>query len=150
MAREFHGEGRRGQQSKEYRSWTAMKKRCTYQKHPHFEKYSKLGLHCEWAKSFVTFLSDVGRAPSNAHTLDRIDTGKGYFPGNVRWATPYQQANNRSDNLIIEVDGERVTASELCHRFGIKRSTLNERIRRGYQGKNLVKPVGTFSRWNPA
>jgi len=38
-------------------------------------------------KSFAKFLADVGRMPSADHTLELVDEGRGYAPGNVRWAS---------------------------------------------------------------
>lgn len=50
---------------------------------------------------FERFLNHIGRRPSGIHSLDRIDNDSGYFPGNVRWATPKEQANNRRSSAQI-------------------------------------------------
>jgi hypothetical protein len=37
----------------------------------------------------------MGRKPSPAHSLDRIDNDHGYSAANCRWATKGEQARNR-------------------------------------------------------
>lgn len=83
--------------SKEYRAWHEMKKRCYNPKVKSFKHYGARGVTiCEkWRDSFSAFLHDVGRAPSSAMTLDRVDNNGNYEPGNVRWATRSQQNKNR-------------------------------------------------------
>lgn len=43
-------------------------------------------------------MNEVGLCPGkeNYWSLDRIDYNKGYIKGNLRWATTYQQARNKS------------------------------------------------------
>jgi hypothetical protein len=50
----------------------------------------------EWIKSFTAFFEHIGPM-SKGHRIgvDRIDNDRGYEPGNVRWATPKQQCNNK-------------------------------------------------------
>lgn len=48
----------------------------------------------EWAASFDAFAAYVGPRPSRVYSLDRIDNNRGYEPGNVRWATRTEQAQN--------------------------------------------------------
>lgn len=91
-----HGHARTRAETPEYRSWHAMVARCTYPSVPNWEYYGGRGIRvCEaWRWSFEQFLADLGPRPVG-HTLDRIDTDGHYEPGNVRWATPKEQARTR-------------------------------------------------------
>lgn len=81
----------------EYEVWKTMKQRCYNPRNKRFSYYGARGIVvCErWRKSFSDFLADVGLRPSQKHSLDRIKNEGNYEPGNVRWATAKQQANNR-------------------------------------------------------
>lgn len=48
-----------------------------------------------WYFSFQQFLHDVGRSPSVAYSIDRINNNGHYEPGNVRWADKHTQRMNR-------------------------------------------------------
>jgi hypothetical protein len=79
-----------------------MKQRCCNPKNGSYYKYGGRGITVcnEWMASFEAFLEDVGKRPSMAHTLDRFPNNDGnYEPGNVRWATIEQQANNKRPNI---------------------------------------------------
>jgi hypothetical protein len=91
-----HGETRGGMTA-EYRCWTAMKTRCGNPNHKHFKHYGGRGITIipRWLNSYQAFLSDMGRKPSPAHSIDRISNDLGYFPANCRWSTASEQNNNR-------------------------------------------------------
>ena len=83
----------------EYRAWVSMKTRCSnrYVDRADYKNYYGRGIRiCErWLESFENFLADVGRRPSRAHSLDRINNDGNYEPGNVRWATWREQRMNQ-------------------------------------------------------
>lgn len=81
----------------EYQAWSAMKDRCLNPKSSNYPRWGGRGIkvHPEWAGDFMAFYLDVGPRPTPKHSLDRIDNDGNYEPGNVRWATKKEQADNR-------------------------------------------------------
>jgi hypothetical protein len=93
--------------TKGYGSWKAMRRRCNDPKHERYHDYGGRGIDYDprW-NDFKTFCADVGPRPSPKHTLDRIDPEVGYWPGNVRWATPLVQALNKRSKKIEVTRGD--------------------------------------------
>ncbi len=99
-----HG-GTSGGWSGNYRTWAAMRDRCSNPNSKSFKWYGGRGIIVceEWRKDFGAFDSyiclTIGPRPSGM-TIDRIDNFKGYEPGNVRWATRKEQMQNRRNSII--------------------------------------------------
>ena len=122
-------------QSPEYKTWLQMKSRCRMSMY-----YIRHGIQvCErWASSFEAFVADVGIKPSPQYTLDRIDNMKGYEPGNVRWATPTQQARNKRNNRLLTCHGETKHLDEWAAQMGLSSATLYSRLRKGMSEEDAI------------
>lgn len=116
-----------------YRSWVAMRARCSNPKHHSFARYGGRGIAiCKRWESYGNFLADMGERPTGT-SIDRYPDKNGdYEPGNCRWATPKEQASNTRRNRMITWAGETMTMTETERRYGMNCSTLRARLRYGW------------------
>ena len=112
---------------KAYNSWAGMKQRCLNKNHHAYKTYGGRGVTVchRWQVSFSAFIEDVGLPPSFNHSLDRIDAHGHYEPGNVRWATARQQAENRRGSVLLKNASGRMQAlSAWARETGLSASTI--------------------------
>lgn len=120
--------------TKENRLWSSMIRRCTNPKQKNWGRYGGRGIKVcnRWLNSFEAFLTDMGKCPPGL-TIERKDNDGNYEPGNCRWATQSEQANNTSRNHIIEFDGRRQTLTQWARELGIEPPTLRSRLKGGME-----------------
>ena len=115
-----------------YKSWQSMKQRCSNPRDPSYPRYGGKGISypIEW-ESFENFYADVGDRPEGT-SLDRRNNEESYTKDNCRWATPKQQTRNRTDNNFVTFKGETKCMLDWCKYLGIARTTLGNRLNRGW------------------
>jgi hypothetical protein len=125
-----HGESYSRGRSKEYRTWNDIKTRCYNPKSKSYSYYGAKGITvCDrWLNSYDDFLSDMGRAPSPNHSIERNDFEKNYEPQNCRWATRLEQMNNTSRTIRIKFNGQIKSLSVWCRELNISRKLVYQRI----------------------
>lgn len=138
-----------------FRSWTAIISRCYNPNSGKFPIYGGRGIKiCEFLRvSPANLRESIGERPP-ALSIDRIDVNGNYscgqcaeclsksWPKNIRWATPKQQARNRTNNRIATINGETKCAYEWAEKSGLPEHLVLQRLNRGWSGeKLLIKPL---------
>lgn len=141
-----HGQSKKGKWSAEYRTWVGMKARCYNYKAPSYKYYGEKGISvCQrWLGDggFKNFFEDMGKRPSDKHSLDRFpDKNGNYEPSNCRWTTVYVQANNKNNNVLITKNGVSKTIGEWSRITGIAYHTLYGRYVSGRSEEYIFSEV---------
>lgn len=115
----------------EYKAWQSIKERCFNPKGMNAVWYKGVTMHPDWVNDPVAFISHIGPQPTPNHSVDRWPNRSGnYEPGNVRWATWFQQNWNKDDLHWVDYHGERLCIGELAHRASLPYFALYFRLTR--------------------
>lgn len=79
----------------EVRVFRSARNRCINPNVKSYPRYGGRGIQF-LLSSYEEMIEAIGHKPTLHHTLDRIDNNKNYEVGNIRWATPKEQAANRN------------------------------------------------------
>ena len=126
--------------TKEFRIWVKIKERCYGDYCKEYKYYGSRGIiMCDrWLNSFENFLEDMGKRPSDKHTIDRIDNNGNYTPENCKWSTMKEQCRNRRNNHFLLFNNELKTISEWSEITGLSISAINGRIKRGWVMEEML------------
>lgn len=110
-----------------------MIQRCTNPNDDSYERYGGRGIVVcdEWLNSFEdSYEWALDSGYSDSLSIDRVDFNLDYCIANCKWSTPKEQANNKSDNINITINGVTKTLREWCPEYGISYATAWKRIRK--------------------
>lgn len=127
-----------------YGVWSGMKRRCLNPKVERYKSYGGRGITIcdEWLNDFQSFYDwAMAHGYADGLSIDRIDVNGNYCPDNCRWVDETIQANNRSNNLMVEINGESKTLGEWAHIAGTDYNTIYQRYLRGDRGEFLIREV---------
>jgi len=129
--RTTHGHTKNGDQSIYYDLWCTIKSKVVSRCHKSAKECLHVSMYQPWADDFTVFhaylMENLGpRLPG--YSLDRIDTWGNYEPGNVRWATARQQAQNTRRNRHITYGGVTKILSQWAQEAGLSPSALHSRL----------------------
>ena len=126
-----------------------MKSRCSDPSSTGYKNYGARGIQvCQDWNSFQNFKEwALNNGYSENLTLDRIDSNGHYEPSNCRWTDFKTQQNNRTNNHIIEFNGEKKTLQEWSEVYNIKWTTLYKRLQSGWSiEKALTAPIRKYKK----
>ena len=105
-----------------YRIWCCMKRRCYNKHNEHFDRYGGRGIIVcdEWKTDFMNFYD---WAMSNGYddklSIDRINNEGNYEPSNCRWANQKQQIVNSTAAIKCSLGGNIVSLSDIADILGV-------------------------------
>ncbi|MFT4064360.1 hypothetical protein [Paraburkholderia sp.] len=126
-----------------YNVWMCMNQRCRNPKNTAYPDYGGRGITvCERWLDFANFLEDMGVKPPGL-TLERLRGEEGYSKENCVWATRTAQNRNRRNNVVIELDGKKMTMAEWSREVGIAPRTLAHRLKLGWSAEKTLRTPPT-------
>ena len=112
--------------------------RCTNPNSPNYRHYGGRGIKCLWSSfenfkedMYESYLNHVEEFGEDNTSIDRIDVNGNYCKENCKWSTQQEQANNKRNNHIVEVNGEVLTVPEAARKYNINYNTVHTRLRNG-------------------
>lgn len=123
---------------REYKIWTGIISRCKPYHKDHTRYFDRGITVCKKWHKFENFYKDMGPRPSPKHSIDRINNNKGYKPSNCRWATPYEQHNNKRQNVKFTIDGITKNLKEWCRIYKISHQAVRYRLNIGLDIKEAL------------
>lgn len=125
-----HGARKDDRRRPEYQAWQTMLHR------------SGAAVCARWqapsGRGFQNFLADLGRRPTRAHRLVRIDPARPFAPSNCRWVKNPPRAG--VPRRLITVQGRKMTLREAAAQAGIAYATLCKRLERGWTSRRALQP----------
>ncbi len=123
----------------EYYVWKQMIRRCTAKSADSYERYGGRGIAvCKRWMKFSNFLDDMGRRPSDQHSIERKNNNKNYDPANCVWGTIRSQNSNKRSTIILTAFGKSQPLAFWSEESGIARCTIYQRVRHGWPHAKAV------------
>lgn len=126
-----------------YSTWSNMWSRCRNPRVDSYEYYGAKGISvCDRWKKFDNFYEDMKDGYADHLTIERNDNLLDYSKENCRWATNKEQANHKTCNIVINVDGVEHTLKQWSEIYGLSYKALWQRYKKyGYGIDRLFEPI---------
>lgn len=127
-----------------YFVWQNMKNRCTNSNIENYKNYGFKGIYVceEWKKDFLTFYNwALSNGWKKGLTIDRVDSNGNYEPSNCRCITFSAQARNRSSNILVDYNGQKLCLLDYCRILNLPYNKIRIRLTR--YNWDLEKAIST-------
>jgi hypothetical protein len=121
-----------------------MKSRCFNTSNKYYKDYGGRGITVcsEWINDISKFYEwSILNGHSSVLTIDRINNDGNYEPSNCRWVGMDVQSYNKRSTIIITINGISKNFLEWSKETGLRIDCLKGRIKRGYKGIEIIKPI---------
>jgi hypothetical protein len=123
------------------RIFRTMKTRCYNPKNHKYHRYGARGIEIcpEWKDSFSTFLAWALNNGYEEHlTIERKDNDGNYSPENCRWATPKEQSNNNSRNVLLTHNGRTQNITQWATELNMPYRLISGRIKLKWDTEKIL------------
>ena len=132
-----------------YRIYMKMTRRCTVETDKNYKYYGMRGIKiCKRWSGKDGFFYFYKWAMENGYnenlTLDRINVNGNYSPQNCRWVDMKTQANNRRNNVMLEYNGNLMTASQVAEIEKVDRELLYRKLKKGMNCEQALSELKMF------
>lgn len=134
-----------------YKVYKGMLGRCNNPNRKGYQNYGGRGINVceEWQgeNGYETFRKwALENGYDDKQSIERIDVNGDYCPENCKWIKKSDQAYNKRNSLIYEMDGKKQDLAQWAREYGINYYTLWSRLKRGMDIRSaLTKPLGKRS-----
>lgn len=127
--------------TKLYYVYRGILNRCYYKKDISYKNYGGRGITVckEWQKDFINFYNwAINNGYKDGLTIDRIDINGNYEPSNCKWATRFEQANNKRNNHFVTYNQETHTLSEWSRILNCSLSKIKYFVKKGLDFETIT------------
>lgn len=127
-----------------YRIWSGMKRRCYNKHNEHFDRYGGRGITVcqEWKSDFMNFYDwATTHGYKDGLSIDRIDNNGNYEPSNCRWATQKQQVLNSTGIIKCSIGDTDASLTDIAEILGVSFKRIRRIVylfEKGYSVNELL------------
>lgn len=125
-----------------YKIWAKIKERCNNENCKSYKNYGAKGVRMceEWKNDFEAFYNwAIANGWRKGLEVDKDKKGtKIYSPGTCSILTRKQNANAKTNNVLLTINGETKTAAEWADIVKIPAQIIRRRIREGWGHENAL------------